>query len=153
MQFSTNLQLCKIIHCMYSTMDSQLNFPPFQIVFSPIPQVIYMGRLVGGGGEPRSGGLNDASCVYTSHGPQLSPNVAPNVTKVAKSLDNITSQPCVDLQPRPASLTVSRVLYRQPGQSLTSDTAHKPAPGKADRTVLGIDAHMNCQCIDVAIEW
>ena len=31
-QFSTNLQLYKSIHCMYSTMDNQLNCLPFQIV-------------------------------------------------------------------------------------------------------------------------
>ena len=34
--FSTNLQLFKVIHCIYCTLDSQLDFPPFQIVFTGV---------------------------------------------------------------------------------------------------------------------
>ena len=51
------------------------------MVFLPIPQVISMGWLVGGGGEPQSGGLNNMSSVDTSNGPSLNPIVAPIVTK------------------------------------------------------------------------
>ena len=31
--FSVNLQLFKVIHCVCCTLDSQLNCPPFQIVY------------------------------------------------------------------------------------------------------------------------
>ena len=127
MQFSTNLQLYKIFHCSYvyySTMDGQLNCLPFQIVFHQYhKRSIQVGSLwlVEGGGEPWSGRLNNMSNVYNSSGPQLSPIVAPNVKKVAKSLDNITSYPCGNLQ----SSTISRAHYRQLDHSWMSETACK----------------------------
>ena len=34
--FSTNLQLFKVMHCIYCTLDSQLGFPPYQIVFTGV---------------------------------------------------------------------------------------------------------------------
>ena len=39
------------------------------------------------------------------------------------------------------------------GQSWTSDTARKQAPAKADWTAFGIDTHVDCYQIDVAIKW
>ena len=61
------------------TMDNYSYCP----LFSPIPQVISMEWLVGSIGEPWSGRLNISS-IYSSYGPQLSPIVVTNVTKVAK---------------------------------------------------------------------
>ena len=65
---------------MYSTMDSYVVELPAILAFSPIPQVIYMGWLVGGGGDPHSDKLNNVSSIYISYGPQLI-LIAANVTK------------------------------------------------------------------------
>ena len=147
MQFSMNLQLYKMIHCMYSTMDSQFNCPPFQIVFTNTTSDLY--GMVGWGWW--SGGLNNMSSIHTFYGAQLSPIVAPNVTKVAKSQYHQTAvwqftatSSFINSQHGPLQTT---------GHSWMSDTACKPAPVKADQTAYGIDTHMDYQCIDVAIEW
>ena len=69
---------------------------------SPVPQVIYMGWLVMGGGEPQSGGLNKVLWAYVCklwNDLTWGLIVLKMPQKVTKSMHYIIRQLCGELQP------------------------------------------------------
>ena len=120
------------------TLQWIVELPAILDSFIPIPQVIYMGWLVGAGGGPWSGGLNNVSCIYTPTGPNRASLLLQMSQKVAKSLHNTASKPCGDLQPCTASSMVWRAHYRQPGHSWMCDTAHNQPQQKQTEQLLAL---------------
>ena len=67
MCFSKNLQLFKVIHCIYCTLDSLLNFPPCQIFFTSVANTTSTPTGWDGEGWAGSHKVADKGYVFTRH--------------------------------------------------------------------------------------
>ena len=92
---------------------------------------------MGGGGEPRSDGIQLSSAFFKRNGPQGSPIALKLSQNIAKSMAYIINQLCGDFQQGGCLYKPTSDIQWTPEHSWTSDRPQKQASAKADLSTFG----------------